>query len=545
MGKESKLNELREILIKASEQGVDVKDILRKVDSALGNAESKTIKIVLMGAFSDGKTTVVAALTGRLEDDMKIAIDESSDELTFYHLPALGYDFEFVDTPGLFGSKEKEVDGRFVRFSEITREYISQAHIVIYVTDAVNPVKDSHVPILKFTLKDLNKLPTTIFVINKMDEAGYELIDEEDFERGKNIKTKTFIDNLKRNIGLSSDEVENLKVVCIAADPNGRGLSRHFLNMENYLKKSRVNNLRKVVINTAKGADKDALRDNVDKGTVRDLVSQSIQKLQDYIGETGVKIDELQSLYDDTSEKLVRIRSVAMENMGFLKADLKNAQEEIEVDIINVSKDEFGTVVNKHFGKEGERLEATINHLFSKYAEMNNAEFQKTNIQGSFDKMSEITKGLIGATAKLLKNTKIGADTVKGVRDVVASGFKFKPWGAVKLGAKITKYLGIASLLIEAFLWWKEYKENKKFENAKKELLKGAQDAFSSAETKFLKNEQVYLENFAPGVFAVQTALNDTQENLDNFRRFRDVVKDLRNTLRKWIESTSTDGDMY
>lgn len=159
MGKESKLNELREILIKASEQGVDVKDILRKVDSALGNAESKTIKIVLMGAFSDGKTTVVAALTGRLEDDMKIAIDESSDELTFYHLPALGYDFEFVDTPGLFGSKEKEVDGRFVRFSEITREYISQAHIVIYVTDAVNPVKDSHVPILKFTLKDLNKLP--------------------------------------------------------------------------------------------------------------------------------------------------------------------------------------------------------------------------------------------------------------------------------------------------------------------------------------------------------------------------------------------------
>lgn len=545
MGKGSNLQELKAILIKASNQGVDVIDLLRKVDNAIGNANSKTIKIVLMGAFSDGKTTVVAGLTGHLEDDMKIAIDESSDELTFYHLPALGYNFEFVDTPGLFGSKEKEIDGRFVRFSDITREYLSQAHIVIYVTDAVNPLKDSHVPILKFTLKDLNKLPSTIFVINKMDEAGYELNDEEDFNRGETIKKKTFIDNLQRNIKLSPNEVADLKVVCIAANPNGRGLERHFLNMENYLKKSRINNLRKVVINTANSSDQDSLRENVDRGTLRDLVSQAINKFQNFIAVNGAKIDELQSLYDDTSEKLARIRSVAIENMGLLKTELKNTQEAIELDILNVSKDEFSIVVNKHFGKEGERLEATINQIFSKYAEMNNAEFQKTNIQGSFDKMSELTKSLISATANLLKNTKIGADTVKSVRDVVASGFKFKPWGAVKLGAKLTRVISIASLFIEAFLWWKDYKENKKFQEAKDNLLKCTQDAFNSAETDYLKNENTYIKNFAPGILDVQKALHDTQENLDNLRRFRDVVKELRNTLRKWIEITSNDGNSY
>ena len=42
---------------------------------------------------------------------MKIDEDESSDELTIYHIESLGNNYEVVDTPCLFGTKEKEIDG--------------------------------------------------------------------------------------------------------------------------------------------------------------------------------------------------------------------------------------------------------------------------------------------------------------------------------------------------------------------------------------------------------------------------------------------------
>ena len=91
--------------------------------------------------------------------------------LKVYRPLGLKQGFEIIDTPGLFGTKEKEIDGKDVRFSEITERYLSQAHIILYLTGAVVPIKDSHSEVLKHILRDLNKLDSTIFVINKMDEA--------------------------------------------------------------------------------------------------------------------------------------------------------------------------------------------------------------------------------------------------------------------------------------------------------------------------------------------------------------------------------------
>lgn len=161
--------------------GLDLSDVKSKIQSIKSMVNDGIIRIVLLGSFSDGKTTAVAGLLGRLDDSMKIDSDESSDELTVYRPDGLKEGFEIVDTPGLFGSKEKEVDGRMVKFSKITEKYISEAHIVIYVCDAVNPLKDSHVPIIKKVLRDFGKLDSTIFVINKMDEAGYDMTDESDY----------------------------------------------------------------------------------------------------------------------------------------------------------------------------------------------------------------------------------------------------------------------------------------------------------------------------------------------------------------------------
>ena len=43
---------------------------------------------------------------------MKIDNDESSDELTIYRPKDLKKGFKIIDTPGLFGTKEREINGQ-------------------------------------------------------------------------------------------------------------------------------------------------------------------------------------------------------------------------------------------------------------------------------------------------------------------------------------------------------------------------------------------------------------------------------------------------
>ena len=142
------LSELEQLLDEGQRLGLDLTDAAQKLRSVVQASEDETIRIVLLGSFSDGKTSAIAGLLGRLEDSMKIDPDESSDELKIYRPKDLKDGFEIVDTPGLFGTKEKETDGQTMRYSEITERYISEAHIVIYVCHAVVPLKDSHKEII-------------------------------------------------------------------------------------------------------------------------------------------------------------------------------------------------------------------------------------------------------------------------------------------------------------------------------------------------------------------------------------------------------------
>ena len=91
--------------------GLNLQSLLSKIESIRSAIKDGIVRIVLLGSFSDGKTTAVAGLLGRLEDTMKIDSDESSDELKVYRPMGLKKGFEIVDTPGLFGTKEKEVNG--------------------------------------------------------------------------------------------------------------------------------------------------------------------------------------------------------------------------------------------------------------------------------------------------------------------------------------------------------------------------------------------------------------------------------------------------
>ena len=133
-----KLNSLCDIVKQGENIGLDFRLVLEKLERMKKVVDDGVVRIVLLGSFSDGKTSAIAGLLGKLEDSMKIDETESSDEITVYRPLGLKNGFEIVDTPGLFGSKEKNIEGQSVQFSDITKNYISEAHIVVYLCDDSN-----------------------------------------------------------------------------------------------------------------------------------------------------------------------------------------------------------------------------------------------------------------------------------------------------------------------------------------------------------------------------------------------------------------------
>ena len=275
----NKLNEFQSIIVKGKSLGLNMTDISEKFENAILKSKDDIIRIVLLGAFSDGKTSAIAGLLGQVIDNMKIDIDESSDELEIYRPKGLKQGYEIVDTPGLFGTKSKEIDGKEIKYSDITKKYISEAHIVIYVTDAVNPLKDSHRNILRLILRDFNKLRSSIFVINKMDEAGVVMSDEKDYEEAANIKRKTFIERLDSTISLTDKEKKDLRIACIASNPNNRGLDKWFQNQDEYTKRSHIYQLRDYVTEITNTIDKEDLKIQVDLSVLKDLIMQLAKQI--------------------------------------------------------------------------------------------------------------------------------------------------------------------------------------------------------------------------------------------------------------------------
>ena len=98
-------------------------------------------------------------------------------------------DWIFVDTPGTFSDK--------LLHDKVTRSYISEADLVVFVVNAVNPLPKSQEELVRWLLVDLGKEPHVIFAINRMDEVA-DLEDDADFEHHVQVKQRTLLQDAAR-----------------------------------------------------------------------------------------------------------------------------------------------------------------------------------------------------------------------------------------------------------------------------------------------------------------------------------------------------------
>ncbi len=547
------LENLREVVVELGKVGIDVGDDLQKIASALQSVRSDVLRVALLGAFSDGKTSVIAAWLGKVMDDMKIDMDESSDRLAIYKPEGLPDKCEIVDTPGLFGDKEKTIDGEQVMYEDVTKRYISEAHLVLYVVDATNPLKDSHTDIVRWVLRDLNKLTSTVFVINKMDEVT-DLTEQALFQEQAVIKKDNLKAKLQRAANLSPDEMARLNICCIASNPNGRGLNFWFGKPEQYEGRSRINDLKAVTGQILKTNVPEVLIAKTGLDVVRDLVGQRVAYAEGQLMELEVfaKQNEQESarIRDDISQgrrEVKRLAGEAFNELRGLESRLLGRLRPLALeDIRGFLDDEIGyseqgagyilhgqikTVIDRFFDMSSavtSRLSRDIG------SQLNSSEsFVSSMGQGALKSLGGAAKSLAGVSPEAIKATIfVARDTLGKLTGYV---YKFKPWEATKLAGNISKWAGPAgaafTLGADLSGAYKERELEQELLQTKASIAELIKDAFKDIYDVLGNDERVF-EFFAPQIKQFEKIVAEIDGKSDEIRASRERVRLVQQKLK-------------
>lgn len=545
-----KLTSLKALLQKGVEYIPELQSYLGKIDSIMSTIADGEISVVLLGSFSDGKTSAIAGMLGRLEDNMKIDNDESSDELTVYRPKDLKKGFKIIDTPGLFGTKEREIDGKNVRFSQITERYISEAHIIIYVCDAVVPLKDSHVEIIRRVMRDYHKLDNTIFVINKMDEAGYDLMDECDFSNGCKIKKDNLVSRLRSTINLSPDEEKRLHIVCIAADPKGKGLQHWFSKIDSYYERSHIRDLRNCVNAVVNNVEVDKLSSSTYETSVTDVVDGLYKAISCTEKPVSKAIVKMERDCEEIEEDGKHLKS----ELTLSRNELRNAINEVKNDALReingASLETIGDVISCQLGVQDgkatfyvfqDKLSALIEQCCETNA--NNVNLAAVKVQNSYSMQDAMLNDAVKFGIKQLNNLNVSGEQIKAIRDVIAKGYKFKPWGAVNLGKNITKWAGwIGSALgvgFELYGWYKRHRDEKKLSKLKESLTNAVNNCIATV-FKTFESDDEYYKNYAPSYVLLCQKIKERNDEILALKQKVSDLEKYKNEIEEWRNSAES-----
>lgn len=529
-----KIKELKNILVSSSNNTpLDLSNCIEKLDHVITSASDIEIKIVLLGAFSDGKTSTIAGLLGEIMDDMKIDSDESSDQIEIYRPKNLKNGFVILDTPGLFGTKEKEVDVESVKLSDITERYISEAHIILYVTSAVAPIKDSHSNLLKKVLRDLNKLDDTIFVLNKMDETGINITKDDAYKRMSSTKIDFVKSRLRDIINLTNKEADSLKIACISADPKRKGIESWLKKPSEYSQLSRIGELETTLREVVKRANVDQLRTKTYEASLKDVFSSlgfiicgCILPLRKKVEEFKEDLTELEKQLNNTYSDLLRSKALMKEQIDFLR---KRILEKIN----DCSFEEMGGVLRDDLGIEGDKvtfyaLEANVNSIVNSCSQSNQSSlsFAETELKAKFDNQDNVLEDSAKKGLKIASES-INNKTVLAARDMFFKSHKFKPYGATKLAGKITVGISAALALWDVYGRWKRNKELKKM----KAGLNNAVNGYFSKLYKLINSDDDYINNFASRYIDMKSKVKERKQECTKIEDDLDSVESLKTKI--------------
>lgn len=542
------LQKLETFLQQGALAGVPIDPALSgKIHNAIASLADEKLKVALIGGFSEGKTSIAAAWMEKLDKtSMKISHQESSNEVKVYEV---GQDFVLIDTPGLFGFKEQENDDTHAieKYKDITKKYVSEAHLVLYVMNPTNPIKESHQEDLTWLFRTLDLLPRSIFVLSRFDEVA-DVEDEDDYEHNLNIKRANVAKRLSEMISLTAQEQADLSIVGVAANPFDLGTEHWLANSEQFKSLSHISSLQAATTEKIQHSGGNmALANDMRSSVIRDILHNQLPVAIDNDEKISQEVLKLDSLYSR------------------MKTELAQADREIENTVINLrefviryfsdlilqaqgcSMETFSEFFEREVGDDGIIVSMRLENEFSR--QIQPIEINMEKMQLSFDIEVNQFNTTIKAFGKqginhVLKGNLINNKTVIGARDgIVGMGklfgkdfgnaLKFKPWGATKLAKGANGALIVVGIALEAWDSYQQYQREREFQEAIAGMIQNFK--LQRENLKELIGKTQFKEQFFGDLKSnareLEASLNASRESQQRFQAWRTMAETIEDEL--------------
>ena len=534
------LKELRDFLLKGKELNIEIEDkMIKKVEKYLENMEDEKLKVALIGGFSEGKTSIAAAWLEKYDkSSMKISQQESSNEVIVYNV---NDKIVLIDTPGLFGFKETE--DKKEKYKEITKKYVSEADIILYVMNSTNPIKESHKEDLIWLFRTLNLLPRSVFVLSRFDEVS-DVEDENDYHYNLDIKKQNIIQRLKDMIDLSNQEIENIIITGVAANPFNQGIEEYWLdNLEEYKKLSKIKTLQNAtteIIERNNGIS--AIFLETEKTIVKDIMEKEVPKqkienknLEKTIEEIDKMNQRLEKKLEKTENNIIKVREELKKFVlqYYTKLILQNDGTDLET---------FKEFYQREIGDEGIIISEKIKMEFARQINTVKVELNTIKLEINAEiKNFNTTLNSLGREGInfVAKGNFINNVAILGVRDgIVNVGkffgqdigqfLKFKPWGAVNLAKGLNGALLGVGAALEVFNQVNKQIQMEKFNKNKKEI----QKYFEEQRKELIEqiDSKEFFEVYFSDYILLKNKLNKSKEEIEK-------LKNHKVEFDKWCEN--------
>jgi GTP-binding protein EngB required for normal cell division len=495
-----------------------------KLAAAIEAVSGERLKIALVGGFSEGKTSIAAAWMNRLDrKGMKISQKESTDHVLEY---PVGDDLLLVDTPGLFGSRE--IDGE--TYKDLTRKYVSEANLVLYVMDPTNPIKESHKVELEWLFRDLALLSRTVFVLSRFDAVA-DLEDDSAYHAALEVKRRGVCQRLVQLIRLSPQEADALSIVAVSADPYEQGMDYWLANQQQHRQLSHIATLQNATegkIQASGGTEK--LVGETRTAIIRDVMGKHLP----IAIERGAIIDAEVERLTDTVKELNGQLDLAVSQAQSAESQIRRFLMDYFPDLILQAKgadmQTWSNFFEREVGAEGIIIRMRLQEEYSKC--LRTAQLNLEEVQGSF--VSEINhfNNVISSLGQQGVKYVLGSNLVNNksillMRDGVVSagkmvGFdlgknlKFAPWGAQKLAGGVNGALAGLGIVMEVWDSYQKYEKEMKFRKGVEEFVSTLekQRASLAAELTGAGSESVFLKIYFPDLLELREFLTSLKAAL-------------------------------
>ncbi len=414
---------------------------------------------------------------------------------------------------------------------------MSEAHLVLYVMNSTNPIKESHKDDLVWLFRTLGLLARTVFVLSRFDEVA-DVEDEEDYQRNLKVKRDNVAGRLRELVELNDPEFAELSIVAVAANPFDLSVEHWLQNIEEFKALSHIATLQTATsCKIQKNGGSAALVNEMRGSVIRDVLSKQLPVAI----ENDQKVSQEVARLDELSAHLKKQLSATERQIEDVRISLRDFAASYFSDLIlqvkGCSLETFGDFFEREVGAEGIVLATRLQNEFSRQMQSITLEVEKMRV--GFDAEVNHFNTTIKALGKqginhLLKGNLINNTTVLAARDGIVTVaktvgidlgkvLKFKPYGAVKFAKGANGFLAVLGVAIEAWDSWEQYKREEAFRKAIAQM----EESFKKQRKELIEliNAEQFRERFFGNYLELKNNVNSLDVNLIKSRerqqRFR------------------------